>query len=325
MRTADTNVFERETHCVYRGEEYIARDNGAVLRRSREGKRKRQLDDTWTFGTPSASTGYMGISEHTVHRIVATAFHGPQPSASHIVDHIDTNRRNNRPENLRWVTRLENILLNPITAKRVIYHWGSIENFLADPNKVQRGVLTPDFEWMRTVTRSEAEYSRDRLLALTHSDKPSTGRPLGEWVFGVQLNSERAEANPIVESKTLGAVQRNWRVPAEFPLCPSPNRSMPLENYSIRLDEGTVFAISPFGQSRVARAALAVDGNALFVLSEQGREAVKPWALPKVTFEDDRYVHESRGTFFSREGAEKRFAVIQGLPWEGGDSIDDYC
>lgn len=134
MRSADTNVFEIEVHCVYRGEEYFARDNGAVLRRSREGKRKRQLDDTWTFGTPSASTGYMGISEHTVHRIVATAFHGPQPTASHIVDHIDTNRRNNRPENLRWVTRLENILLNPITAKRVIYHWGSIEIFLADPN-----------------------------------------------------------------------------------------------------------------------------------------------------------------------------------------------
>lgn len=325
MGTASLDAFDQEVQCVYRDEEYAVRDNGAVLRRSRPGKRRRRLDDTWTFGTPSASTGYMSISEHTVHRIVATAFHGPQPTQAHIVDHIDTNRRNNRPENLRWITRLENILLNPITVKRVIYHWGSIENFLADPGRIQRGVLTQDFEWMRTVTKSEAEYSRKRLLALTQSDAPSSGRPLGEWIFGERRDSAMAEPNPIVESKTMGAVQRNWRVPAEFPLCPIPKQSMPLERYFARLNEGTVFAISPFGQSKVVKSALAPDGNSLFVLSVQGGQAVKPWALARVTYEDDLYVHESHGTFFAHEGAEKQFALIQGMPWEGGDSIDDYC
>ena len=70
----------------------------------------------------------MGISKHKVHRIVATAFHGPQPTEHHVVDHIDTNRRNNRPENLRWVTRLENVLTNPITAKRVEYPYGELLN-----------------------------------------------------------------------------------------------------------------------------------------------------------------------------------------------------
>ena len=50
---------------------------------------------------------------------MATAFHGEPPTKEHVVDHIDTNKQNNRPENLRWVTRLENILLNPITAKRI--------------------------------------------------------------------------------------------------------------------------------------------------------------------------------------------------------------
>ncbi|MBD8489191.1 HNH endonuclease [Echinicola sp. CAU 1574] len=62
-------------------------------------------------------------SSETVHRIVVTAFHGVQPSESHVIDHIDTNKRNNRLENLRWVTRLENILLNPITLSRIIFNY----------------------------------------------------------------------------------------------------------------------------------------------------------------------------------------------------------
>ena len=88
----------------------------------------------------------MGISAHKVHRIIATAFHGEPPTKGHVVDHIDTNRRNNRPQNLRWVTRLENILLNPISAKRVEYLYGSIEEFLADPRNPKNDSLTPDFE-----------------------------------------------------------------------------------------------------------------------------------------------------------------------------------
>jgi len=33
-----------------------------------------------------------------------TAFHGAPPTNDHFVDHIDTNKQNNRPANLRWVT-----------------------------------------------------------------------------------------------------------------------------------------------------------------------------------------------------------------------------
>lgn len=44
-----------------------------------------------------------------VHQIVASAFLGPRPSATHVVDHIDNSARdNNTPANLRWVTLQEN-------------------------------------------------------------------------------------------------------------------------------------------------------------------------------------------------------------------------
>lgn len=119
--------------CIYKGEHYSVRDNGAVMRHQREGKSKRKLDDIWTFGTPIADKAYLAIGSERVHRIVATAFHGVAPTPEHIVDHIDTNRQNNRPENLRWLTRLENALLNPITRKKIELICGSVEAFLANP------------------------------------------------------------------------------------------------------------------------------------------------------------------------------------------------
>ncbi len=326
IRAVQLDFFETENSCAYRGEEYLVRDNGAVFRRSRFNKRKRPLDEIWTFGTPSKSDGYMAVANHKVHRIVAIAFHGPPPSKAHVVDHIDTNRRNNRPENLRWVTRLENILLNPITAKRVEYHYGSIENFLANPNELQNGTLTKDFEWMRTVTPAEAEYSKKRLLAWAQSDQPSNGGNLGDWIFGRSVAQEKKEAlERLVVSKTPGALQRFWNVPAEFPACPPVSEEKPLEAYFDRLKIGEIFAISPFGQTTVEKTAMSSDGTALFVFGGQGGSSIKPWSLARVTVEDGSFVHESCGTFFEFDGADKQFTLAQGLPWEGGDTIDDYC
>lgn len=321
----DLDVFERDESCAYRGEKYDVRDNGSVLRHARPGKRHRPLDEIWTFGTPSKSDGYMAISGHKVHRIVATAFPGEQPSKGHVVDHIDTNRRNNRPDNLRWVTRLENILLNPVTAKRIEYLYGSIEEFLADPRNPKNGTLTTDFEWMRTVTKDEAEYSRKRLLAWAASDKPSGGGSLGEWVFGRGTPPANEPLPGLVPSKTPGVVQRNWHVPAEFPLCPDSNDEAPLETYFSRLNEGAVAVISPWGETKVDKAAISEGGTAIFILGAHGEGSVKPWSLSQVTFEDGQFVHESCGTFFTHEGAEKEFTLIQGLSWEGGETFDDNC
>ena len=44
---------------------------------------------------------------YKVHRLVALAFHGPQPDKSYTVDHIDCIKTNNNASNLRWATKAE--------------------------------------------------------------------------------------------------------------------------------------------------------------------------------------------------------------------------
>ncbi len=108
--SVNVEVFNQEVKCVYKEEYYSVRDNGAVLRHSPVNKRARPSDNKWTFGRLNTKTGYLEIASVRIHRIVATAFHGEPATKEHVVDHIDTNKQNNRPDNLRWVTRLENIL-----------------------------------------------------------------------------------------------------------------------------------------------------------------------------------------------------------------------
>ena len=154
------NDYKEIKDCIYKGETYSVRDNGAVLRHSRIGKRVRKEDDIWTFGKANEQTGYMIIGGERVHRIVAYAFLGEPPTPQHVVDHIDTNRRNNRPQNLRWLTKLENVLLNPITRKRIEFLCGSIEAFINDPSIIQEFANdNPNFAWMRTVSAEEAKAS----------------------------------------------------------------------------------------------------------------------------------------------------------------------
>ncbi len=148
--------FTVEKQCEFKERLYIVRDNGAVMRLPKEGCRASGYDNRWTFGKKDSSTGYMMVSGVRVHQIVATAFHGAPAEKTMVVDHKDTNRCNNRPENLAWVTRFR--------------------DKLRDPN----------VSWMCTVSKEEAANCKQNLerWAADDNKKKPTGQGLGDWIYG---------------------------------------------------------------------------------------------------------------------------------------------
>lgn len=321
-----TDDFNQEVKCIYKDEHYSVRDNGAVLRHAREGKRLRKDDNQWTFGNPNNKTGYMEITSARIHRIVATAFHGEPPTKEHVIDHIDTNKRNNRPENLRWVTRLENVLLNPITIKRIELGCGcSIEEFLADPSKFRNKFQEPNYKWMCTVSKEEAQTSKEKLLAWAESDKLPSGGSLGEWVYNRSLQNQYVEEVPeFTISLTPNAKQKNWKTPSEFPRCPQNTTDNPIATYAANLEIEKIFSRNQYSSSIIENFETLKDNSTLWVMcTNSDKNAIKPWSLAQVTYENELYVHENLGSFFKKDGAEKQFTLAQGLEWTGGDTFDD--
>lgn len=326
MKDKFLDQYNREVGVTYRGERYLVLDNGAVFRKRRPGRRKRPLDEKWTFGNPCDHSGYMKMSVVVVHRIVATAYHGEPLSEEYVVDHIDTNRRNNRPENLRWVTRLDNIFLNPVTRKKIIAAYGSIEAFFENPQKPEIPRLLGQFDWMRTVSKAEALASRERMEAWADSDKLPNGGALGEWLFDTENQvSEQQIENQNINSLTPGAFQRNWKWPCEFPACPKEAKHDALLEYQRQLTAGAVFSRNEYRDSHTVSADVSLVDSSLVVLCELGIDEIKPWGNSRVTIEDGEFCHENLGSCFTLEGAKKQYCLALGLPWEGGDSIDDYA
>lgn len=317
--------YNKQIDFVYKDERYSVRDNGAVFRYTPEKKQPRPTDNKWTFGKLNIKTGYLEIASVRIHRIIATAYYGKPPTKEHVVDHIDTNKQNNRPENLRWVTRLENILLNPITAKRIALICGSVEAFLADPKKFRDKFQEPNFKWMQTVSAEEAQTSKEKLLEWANSEKRSSGMILDDWIFKTGRTSfEVQETLEMVKSETPNAVQLNWTTLSSFPCCPNKITEKPIFSYKSILKIGKTFSRNKYSNWVIAEYAISKDEDKLWVIcSATDPTAIKPWSFVQVTFRNNLFVHENLGSFFKQNGAKKYFILAQGLEWTGGDTFDD--
>ena len=315
----DLNDFGREIQCVYEGERFSVRDNGAVLRHPREGKRARSNDNQWTFGKDNSSNPYLHISSIRVHRIVATAFHGEPPAPNYVVDHIDSNCRNNRPENLRWLTRLENALKNPTTRKKIEFLCGSIEAFLENPSMLNDLQGEPNFKWMRAVTPEEAKNCMMRMSLFAGSDKKtpkSTGaidrknsfservyRPLQRWEVGI------GREPGLDLCQTPWCAQYMWSADAYFPCCPKELGDDPLGDYFKNIKPGAVFAYSDddfFPKHNVVESKILKKNTSILVMSER---ADGKWSIFGIERHEKsrHFVHFYLGSYSNKDEADKAF------------------
>lgn len=345
MLTPDQD-YTQELICIYKEETYSVRDNGAVLRHSREGKRKRKDDDVWTFGKKNPN-GYMYIGQARIHQIVATAFHGEPADRNLVVDHKDSNKCNNRPENLHWVTRLENALNNLTTRWKIEMRCGSIEAFLENPSILNDYIdEDPNFAWMRTVSKEEGLRTLKNMENWAKKRQLPNGKgALGEWIYNTDaeeteelrqwqqsnLLQHQQEAMPSVPqeeepdikpSLTQNAFQQKWKTETEFPCCPT-DLNATLDDYLSNLHIGDSFSRNKYGETLVVECA-KTDETLLVLSNADDQGAGKPWYICSIT-KADGFMHTNIGSFFTEKGARKQYTLKQRLEWTGGDSIDDYC
>ena len=320
MTAVNVNHFGQEQDCIYKEEHYSVRDNGAVLRHTPEGKRTRANDNKWTFGKENSANPYLQISGVRIHRIVATAFHGEPPDPKYVVDHIDTNCRNNRPENLRWLTRLENALKNPITRKKIEFLCGSVDAFLENPSMLNELQVGPNFKWMRAVTPEEAKNCKARMSLWANSEKKparSTGainrkrsfeervyQPLQKWEVGLA-------GEPGLElSLTPWCAQYMWRS-VYFPCCPNNFGTDPIDEYFEKLIVGAVLAHSDHDdisyELTILESVILSNRSSVIAMCS---EADSKWTIIGIELhkKSQHFIHFNLGSYSSKGEADKAFS-----------------
>lgn len=307
--------YNEEKTCKYKGEHYSVRDNGAVMRHQQEGKSPRKNDNVWTFGKFNVKTGYREIGGERVHRIVAVAFHGNPPTDQHVVDHIDTNRSNNRPDNLRWLTKLENALNNPITRAKIEMICGSIEAFIENP-ALLRGHESenPNFSWMRTVTPEEANTSYERLMEWTKKTieeriSSNRGDGIGEWIYNPKNEMPKEPEKPMENTKQWKKTVIDRTEYSGFPLAPTTTKEGEdvIQKYREALVNNAIFLQSRDYWTVVRDVNFFAKENKLRVLTEREKAQKMFWYVFEIWADDHTIYHQSVGNYSknNRKAAEE--------------------
>ena len=327
MIKIDINNFEQEKECFYQGEKYCVRDNGAVLRYPKDTNKPRPLDNKWTFGK-IGNHGYLYIASKGIHRIVATAFHGENLSKDYIVDHIDTNKQNNRPENLRWLTKEDNILKNPNTIDKLQYITGYSIEELKENNWEKLHQCTSnkqDTTWMRPTTKEEAKNFHKRqeqwlnkkieldeegqklynqLLKICELQEAGRKRnnKMGEWVFEPFEEEDEVTTEESIEiyynkSLTPNAYQ-DWRIPTEFPCCPDIITENPIEKYYQNLKKNKLFSKNQYYTSHVIKADFNKKNNCILVeVTSLNKDKTNYYSLFEIHYKYNYYIHYYKKQF----------------------------
>lgn len=352
------NDFSEVRECDYKDEHYSVRDNGAVMRHPRKDKKLRPNDNVWTFGKRDKRTGYMKLGKHRVHIIVANAFLGEHDSQAYVVDHIDTNHCNNRVENLRWCTPLENALNNPITRKKIeMLCGGDIQKFIDDPSCLRtEGPYAQDVSWMRTVSREEAKTAYANYLRWAQTPSPQrTVPPVDndnilprdkEWMYKKQQwhslyrqahSAEEVEdmfekmRNMLEDNNDSNDSNENETEPfVEYLLEPTEDNA-DLEAYFAKLVSGVAISRTQYGYCKVIKAMIAKDkstiGVAVTMPSTPPRPPWSNWIGPfgayKIYCENGKFVHDFLHTCFDENVALQRMTEAVGEKWTAPDNTDN--
>ena len=316
--------YTRTVECTYKNRKYLVRDNGAIYRIAKDTSKPSKWDNKWTFGVQNKQNGYMFIAGSIrVHQVVCTAFHGAPTEPEMVVDHCDTNRCNNRPENLRWLTKPQNALCNDATRRKIIYYCGSVEAFLDNPAILRDKALPPDISWMKTVTPEQAEECKKYMEEWAKRDvghyvsKDSSGgispfvRSKPGLYYGNTLRTLPKNDYPLAEIKLYEENQHiapRWEcrvisqtIASLFPYAPlaSISQADVLVEYQKSLKKGQDFLISRYFKTVVEEVRLFPNNNVLRVLSQR-TNGNQFFYLFEVWPEDGILYHKKIGTYITK-------------------------
>lgn len=113
-----------------------------------------------------------------IHRAVATLFI-PNPENKNEVDHIDTNRHNNRADNLQWCTRKEN-LNNPLTRIHMREAQKNSDYVISEETRRKLSEAGKGRTYQHTEKTKEKMRNAWKIRIAEGYVQPSTGKPVSD-------------------------------------------------------------------------------------------------------------------------------------------------